>query len=790
VGAGESTLAIIVKARDLASATLGKIGKNLDKLGTHARRGVGNAIKNLEKMAAVAAGAGAAGVIYAVKAAGDFESQLNIINTVAQKTPELLTKIGDGIRKVSRETGTTTEDLTSAYYDLVSAGISAADAQGVLEQANKLAIGGLSTTGEAVDLLTTAINSYGGDASKAAAYANMFAEAIAAGKTTAAELAASFATVGPMAAQFGIGLEEIAAAQGVMTAKGTSSAEAFTQIRAAMQLLLKPTAQLKKLQKGLGVDFAKMAQEKGLAFTYNEIAKAADKAGIPMSQLTGRVEAAMFAAQVTGSEYAKYVKELDKVKHSSDGAGVAQQLMEQRQKGLTYQLGLLRANIHDAAITIGSELIPEIVSLAQEGTGWLQGHQPEVKKFAKDLAGGFREAVGFAKSLDWPMIGNSLRIAGAGAKTVATMFMAMPDWVKTAVITGWGLNKLTGGELSNIGLDIGKIAFQQFAAKGSSPANPLFVKDVGLGGGLPGGAATAVGAGALTTGLALTTAIVAPLAVGAAAKLLQDQVDVQGNEVNATAQAFAPNATDAELAGSIDGLRKQLDSMPFNTFDSKNKIVATLNTLIEEQNRRTTSGQPGPARPTVMNPRGSNPETRQWRSEHNNRVETAIEKMHAGIGPLLSQIPNRLGELRAGQASDAQIIAASVARTGIETKGTLQTQIAPLRASMESARVAAATDAQIVASAQARASGEQRQAVADGAVRTVQASQAAGAAAAHASVMAGATAALAARQSASAIVAAIRANRPVVKVSPTTIIRTTAVQARSGANTGSRAYDP
>jgi hypothetical protein len=64
--------------------------------------------------------------------------------------------------------------------------------------------------------------------------------------------------------------------------------------------------------------------------------------------------------------------------------------------------------------------------------------------------------VGIARSLPWAQIGQSLQLAGAGAKAVIGAFMAMPAWVQTAVLTGWGLNKLTGGALSGIVGELGK----------------------------------------------------------------------------------------------------------------------------------------------------------------------------------------------------------------------------------------------------------------------------------------------------------------------------------------------
>lgn len=454
----ERELAIVVVARGIQKAT-GQI-LTLDRKLQHLGKATRNASANLQRGVAIAATAAAGGILYATKQAGDFEAQLLTINTIARestdglgRTQDGLDAIGDGLRRVARDTGTPLEDLTQGYYDLLSAGIKTADAQNVLTASNRLAIGGLSTTAEAIDLLTTAINSYGGDASKAAVYGDMFAEAIAAGKTTASEIAASFAQVAPLAAKSGIGVDELAAALGVMTASGTPAAEAMTQARSAIKLLLKPTSDLAKLQKEQGVNYAKMARDKGLAYTYNEIEKAAKKAGIPMAALTGRIEATLFSSQVAGTEYAKYAAELDKVRHSS-GLSAAQ--AAERQQSLNFELAKLKANIRDAAITVGTELIPVFADLAQEATGWLQGHQPEVKQFAKDLGAGIREAVTWLKGLDWNAITNSLMAAAGFAKTMVSAFLSLPAPIQQFLAVGFAANKFTGGVIGDIFGDLAK----------------------------------------------------------------------------------------------------------------------------------------------------------------------------------------------------------------------------------------------------------------------------------------------------------------------------------------------
>ena len=54
---------------------------------------------------------------------------------------------------------------------------------------------------------------------------------------------------------------------------------------------------------------------------------------------------------------------------------------------------------------------------------------------------------------------------GQGADALLTTFTSLPPWVQTAVLTGWGLNKLTGGALGNIAGILTKSALVRCAAQ-------------------------------------------------------------------------------------------------------------------------------------------------------------------------------------------------------------------------------------------------------------------------------------------------------------------------------------
>lgn len=234
--------------------------------------------------------AGAATGVFLTEAslvAGKFEDQLRTINTVAGLTDAELAALGDNIQQVARDSGKSTEDLTGGFYDLVSAGVPAEHAMDVLRNSATLATGALSTTGEAVDLVTSTLNAYGMDATESARLTDIFAKTVQDGKVNASQLAASIAQVAPIASNAGISIEEVAAGYAELTAKGVPAAQASTQMRAAISALLTPNETLNKLQQQTGINFAEMAREKGLAATLEEIRKATAANGDAFAELAG-----------------------------------------------------------------------------------------------------------------------------------------------------------------------------------------------------------------------------------------------------------------------------------------------------------------------------------------------------------------------------------------------------------------------------------------------------------------------------------------------------------------------
>jgi TP901 family phage tail tape measure protein len=125
-------------------------------------------------------------------------------------------------------------DSTKALYQIVSAGFDGAEAMQVLEISAKAAVAGVTSTAIAADTLTTIINAYGLDASEATTISDQLFKTVELGKTTLAEIGASFSQVASIAAAYGVNVNEALAATAAMTKQGAPTAQAMTSIKAAI----------------------------------------------------------------------------------------------------------------------------------------------------------------------------------------------------------------------------------------------------------------------------------------------------------------------------------------------------------------------------------------------------------------------------------------------------------------------------------------------------------------------------------------------------------------------------
>jgi len=122
--------------------------------------------------------------------------------------------------------------------------------------------------------------------------------------------------------------------------------------------------------------------------------------------------------------------------------------------GTGFAADISRANdaIDDAKISLAQGLLPAVGEVARELSTTFKDPavMSSLKDFGKNIGEGIKGAVAFAKSIPWDKVGQGLSIAADAAKAVVGAFTSLPPWVQAAVISGWGLNKITGGAVTSV----------------------------------------------------------------------------------------------------------------------------------------------------------------------------------------------------------------------------------------------------------------------------------------------------------------------------------------------------
>jgi hypothetical protein len=152
-----------------------------------------------------------------------------------------------------------------------------------------------------------------------------------------------------------------------------------------------------------------------------------------------------------------------------------------------------------------------------------------IRDLGKGLAGAFDSVVSFAEKVPWGSVMDGMRAVGSAAKMALDAFTAMPAWVQTAVVGGWGLNKLTGGALRDIvgSLASGLVKGVLGLTAGVVNINAGVVNGGG-GAGIPTGAA-----GSAAGGVGIGTAVAGVSALAGGAVILQGIKEMTG-QVTAT----------------------------------------------------------------------------------------------------------------------------------------------------------------------------------------------------------------------------------------------------------------
>lgn len=196
----------------------------------------GSKISSATKTAGVAIGGAfvAAGTA-AVKFGSEFESAFAGASTLIDTTQTDMGQLQSQILELSDKTGIAAADLSNSMYNALSAGIDLgennAEMMAMLENSSRLAKAGFTDIDTALTATAKTMNAYGMTGEEAMnKVQKVLIQTQNKGITTVGELGSVLAQVTPTASAFGVSFEQVGASLANMTAQGTPTAQATTQL--------------------------------------------------------------------------------------------------------------------------------------------------------------------------------------------------------------------------------------------------------------------------------------------------------------------------------------------------------------------------------------------------------------------------------------------------------------------------------------------------------------------------------------------------------------------------------
>ena len=228
-----------------------------------------------------------------------------------------------------------------------------------MREAGKLAVAGNAELSTSTDLLTSALNAFNLEADQAEMVSDIMFNTVKMGKTTVDELGQSFSNMGPVMSAMNVDLEEGMAWLARLTLSGTPTAEATTQIRAALSDLGKDGSKaFKHFEKAAGQTFPEfMAAGGTLEEVFQHLTDYSERTGVAVFDMFGRVQAGQAVLQVTGGNLDGFAESMIQM---GESAGSTEEAFELMSAGVDFQLRQLRETFNAVKENVGTVLLPAL----------------------------------------------------------------------------------------------------------------------------------------------------------------------------------------------------------------------------------------------------------------------------------------------------------------------------------------------------------------------------------------------------------------------------------------------
>ena len=248
----------------------------------------------------------------------EFEYQMAEVSTILDITMiHKSFQYSKAIESMSVRFGKSVEDLSSGMYDILSAAVDVEQAVELLSISSKAAIAGLSTVEQAVDALTSVLNSYGLTVVQMYEISDIMFQSVVRGKFTFEDLASAIGYVIPIAAQVGVEFKEVAAAFATATRYGLRLDMTSRGLALMLQNIINPGEQARKTAEKYGLTLSEaQLQAKGLEGFMKDLNEATNGNAAVISQIIPNMRSYRVAMVLAGKGLQDFTDDVELMNQS------------------------------------------------------------------------------------------------------------------------------------------------------------------------------------------------------------------------------------------------------------------------------------------------------------------------------------------------------------------------------------------------------------------------------------------------------------------------------------------
>jgi TP901 family phage tail tape measure protein len=304
-----------------------------------------------------------------------FQHKMLEVNTLMGKSSKELKAYSGQILNLTRRVPQSAKELSSALYDVVSAGVQGGQALKVVGLSARAAVAGVTDTKTAANAGLAVMNAYGKSTKDLGDIYDKLFKTVKGGVTTFPQLSAAIGTVLPVASAAGVEFNEVAASISALTKGGIATANATTYLRSGILALASPTKDAKEAMKDMGIVW-----QNGWVKTLRTLKPILDK----FQTDAERIQAlrAIIPDIRAGQAIIALTNNIDQLNESmlemDNSKGAMQEAFRIMEESPVNKIKQMKNAFNELFITLGSKLNPAIMEFIK-GWGYILNTDPNVR---------------------------------------------------------------------------------------------------------------------------------------------------------------------------------------------------------------------------------------------------------------------------------------------------------------------------------------------------------------------------------------------------------------------------